>query len=81
MGGFAGAAFDCLDGMVLLGRAGLSGSWSLLLSVAPLPVVLVLSWLLTRRLFGRRQRTSSSVTRRCVTGSAPPEPDSARTAA
>ncbi|MFH9955900.1 hypothetical protein ACH4OX_17030 [Streptomyces roseolus] len=70
-----------LAGTVLLGRAGLSGAWSLLCSVAMLPCALVLSCLLTRLLFGRRRRMSSSDTHRCPAGGVPAEPESSRTAA
>ncbi|MEU8881785.1 hypothetical protein [Streptomyces hydrogenans] len=69
-----------LTGTVLLGRAGLPGAWFLLLSMALLPCALALSWLLTRRLFGRRRRVSPSDAHRCASGSALPAPDSARTA-
>ncbi|MEU3605461.1 hypothetical protein AB0E83_08360 [Streptomyces sp. NPDC035033] len=75
----AGWAFH-LAGTVLLGRAGLSGAWFLLLSVALLPCALTLSWLLTRRLFGRRRRSAPSGAHRCAAGGVPPEPESARTA-
>ncbi|MEV6199064.1 hypothetical protein AB0M64_03725 [Streptomyces sp. NPDC051771] len=65
---------------VLLGRAGLTGAWFLLLSVAVLPGALALSWLLANRLFGRRRRSSPSGAHRCAAGSAVPGPDSVRTA-
>ncbi|MFI8369984.1 hypothetical protein [Streptomyces sp. NPDC085466] len=52
-----------LAGMVVLGRAGLTGGWSLLLSVLLLPGALALSWLLTKRLFGRRRRPPSGARR------------------
>ncbi|NML51578.1 hypothetical protein HHL19_16045 [Streptomyces sp. R302] len=68
-----------LIGMVLLERAGLAGAVSLLLSVALLPVALSLSWLLTKRLFGRRRRMPSAGPRRGAADSAVPDPDSART--
>ncbi|MFJ5708375.1 hypothetical protein [Streptomyces sp. NPDC093105] len=69
-----------LVGMVLLGRAGLTGAWSLLLSLALLPCALSLSWLLTKRLFDRWRRTRPTGMRRGAADSAVPEPDSARTA-
>ncbi|MEU2653809.1 hypothetical protein ABZ615_00630 [Streptomyces sp. NPDC007325] len=53
-----------LAGMVVLGRTGLTGAWSLLLSVLLLPGALALSWLLTKRLFGRRRRRPPSGARR-----------------
>ncbi|MGY3339951.1 hypothetical protein ACVW0K_006050 [Streptomyces filamentosus] len=70
-----------LVGTVLLGRAGLTGAWFLLLSLALLPCALSLSWLLTKRLFDRWRRTHPMGMRRGSADSAVPEPDSARTAA
>ncbi|MFD5322596.1 hypothetical protein [Streptomyces sp. NPDC127092] len=60
-----------LSGMVLLGRAGLPGLWSFLLSVVLLAGALAVSWRLTRWLVGRVRKRSSVFPRARRRGAAP----------
>ncbi|GGR18087.1 hypothetical protein [Streptomyces roseolus] len=69
-----------LSGMVLLGRAGLPGLWSLLLSLVLLVAALTVSWRLTRWLAGR-VRKRPAATRRARRRGAASGPRPARSAA
>lgn len=69
-----------LSGMVLLGKAGLPGPWSLLLSGVLLAAALSVSWRLTRWLTGRAGKRSA-VSRRAWRHGAASRPRSAPPAA